>query len=70
VALHVMVLLSNRNRFAVITNLTVRYLSWPRNVNVILGDWEQRPSEQPVQDQVTAQDAVPAAAGAQPDSKR
>lgn len=42
VALHVMVLLSNRNRFAVITNLAVRYLSWPRNTNVILGDWEQK----------------------------
>ncbi len=36
-ALHVMVLLSNRNRFAVITNLAVRYLNWPRNVNVIVG---------------------------------
>ena len=35
-------LLSNRNRFAVMTNLSVRYLSWPRNTNVILGDWEQK----------------------------
>ncbi len=36
-ALHVLVLLSNRNRFAVVTNLGVRYLNWPRNVNVIVG---------------------------------
>jgi len=35
-------MLSNRNRFAVITNLAVRYLSWPRNTNVIIGDWEQQ----------------------------
>ena len=35
--LHILVLLSNRNRFAVITNLAVRYLNWPRNVNVIVG---------------------------------
>ncbi|WP_460433695.1 NAD(P)/FAD-dependent oxidoreductase [Angustibacter speluncae] len=54
VALHVFFLLSNRNRLAVMTNLAVRYLSWPRNVNVILGDWEQKRSTQPVQDQVPA----------------
>ena len=42
VGLHVFFLLSNRNRFAVLTNLAVRYLSWPRNTNVILGDWEQK----------------------------
>jgi NADH dehydrogenase len=35
--LHILVLLSNRNRFAVLTNLAVRYLNWPRNVNVIVG---------------------------------
>ncbi len=47
VALHVMVLLSNRNRFAVMTNLSLRYLSWPRNTNVIIGDWETSPTPQP-----------------------
>ncbi len=35
--LHILFLLSNRNRFAVMTNLAVRYLNWPRNVNVIVG---------------------------------
>jgi NADH dehydrogenase len=42
VGLHVFFLLSNRNRFAVFTNLAVRYLSWPRSTNVIIGDWEQK----------------------------
>ena len=36
--LHVVVLLSFRNRFAVLTNLTWRYLAYPRNVNVIVGN--------------------------------
>lgn len=37
-ALHVFVLLSNRNRFSVITNLAARYLAYPKNVNLIVGD--------------------------------
>jgi len=36
--LHVVVLLSFRNRFAVLTNLTWRYLAYPRNLNVIVGN--------------------------------
>ncbi len=77
VALHVMVLLSNRNRFAVITNLAVRYLSWPRNTNVILGDWEQRrsaPVSQERDEQVRAEEIRTAPerddAVGQPASKR
>ena len=38
IALHIMVLLSKRNRFSVMTNLAARYLSYPRNVNYIVGD--------------------------------
>lgn len=68
VALHVFFLLSNRNRLAVMTNLAVRYLSWPRNVNVILGDWEQKRSNEPVQDQVPAN--ASALEQPQPASKR
>lgn len=37
-ALHILVLLSNRNRFSVLINLSARYLSWPRNVNLVVGD--------------------------------
>jgi NADH dehydrogenase len=38
VFLHVMELIGNRNRFATIANLSVHYLSWPRALNVIVGD--------------------------------
>ncbi len=36
--LHVVVLLSKRNRFSVVTNLAARYLSYPKNVNLVVGD--------------------------------
>lgn len=38
IALHIMVLLSKRNRFSVMTNLAARYFAYPRNVNIIVGD--------------------------------
>lgn len=38
IALHILVLLSKRNRFSVMTNLAARYFAYPRNVNVIVGD--------------------------------
>lgn len=38
VGLHIAVLLSNRNRLAVLTNFAWRYVSWRRNFNVIVGD--------------------------------
>lgn len=42
--LHVWVLLSKRNRFSVITNLASRYLAYPKNVNLIVGD-TKRPKD-------------------------
>ncbi len=44
IGLHVFVLLSNRNRFSVITNLASRYLAYPKNVNLIVGD-TKRPTD-------------------------
>ncbi|MFP5334168.1 MAG: NAD(P)/FAD-dependent oxidoreductase [Actinomycetes bacterium] len=38
VALHIVTLVGNRNRFATMTNLSVRYLAWPGSMNVIVGD--------------------------------
>ncbi|MGL4174092.1 MAG: NAD(P)/FAD-dependent oxidoreductase [Actinomycetota bacterium] len=38
VGLHVVTLVSNRNRFATLINLSVRYLSWPGSLNVVVGD--------------------------------
>lgn len=35
---HIMYLLGNRNRIATIANLSVRYLSWPRSFNAIVGE--------------------------------
>jgi NADH dehydrogenase len=37
---HIMYLLGTRNRFATIANLSVRYLSWPRSHNAIVGEVE------------------------------
>jgi NADH dehydrogenase len=36
--LHIVTLVGNRNRLATLANLTVRYFSWPRSLNVIVGD--------------------------------
>ncbi|MFC5995778.1 NAD(P)/FAD-dependent oxidoreductase [Pseudonocardia hispaniensis] len=36
--LHVLALMSNRNRLATMANLAVRYLTWKRTANVIVGD--------------------------------
>lgn len=38
VLLHVATLLSNRNRFATMINLTAKYLTWPRGHNAIVGE--------------------------------
>jgi len=36
--LHIVLLLSNRNRVAALVNLTARYLSWPSSYNAIVGN--------------------------------
>ncbi len=36
--LHVITLVGNRNRLATLINLSVRYFSWPRSLNMIVGD--------------------------------
>jgi NADH:ubiquinone reductase (H+-translocating) len=36
--LHVYFLLGGRNRMVTLLNLSARYLSWPRNLNVIVGE--------------------------------
>ncbi|GEL17364.1 NAD(P)/FAD-dependent oxidoreductase [Pseudonocardia asaccharolytica] len=36
--LHILALMSNRNRLATMANLAVRYLTWKRTANVIMGD--------------------------------
>jgi NADH dehydrogenase len=38
VGLHVVLLMGNRNRLATLVNLSVRYLTWRRTPNVIVGD--------------------------------
>lgn len=38
VVLHIVTLVGNRNRIATMANLSVRYLSWPGSLNVIVGD--------------------------------
>ena len=40
---HIISLLDNRNRIATIANLSVRYLSWPRSYNAIVGEVETPP---------------------------
>jgi NADH dehydrogenase len=35
---HIVMLMSNRNRLASFANLSVRYFGWPRGVNAIVGD--------------------------------
>jgi NADH:ubiquinone reductase (H+-translocating) len=35
---HIIMLMSNRNRLASLVNLSVRYFSWPKGVNSIVGD--------------------------------
>jgi NADH dehydrogenase len=37
-ALHLIELMGGRNRIASMINLSVRYLSWPRSVNMVVGD--------------------------------
>jgi NADH:quinone reductase (non-electrogenic) len=36
--LHIVTLVGNRNRFATLANLSVRYFTWPGSLNVITGD--------------------------------
>ncbi len=50
VVLHVVTLMSNRNRLATLANLAVRYLGWRRSANVIVGDPERRPLPPPTED--------------------
>jgi len=38
-ALHIYFLLGGRNRLVTLLNLSARYLTWPRNLNVIVGDY-------------------------------
>jgi NADH:ubiquinone reductase (H+-translocating) len=38
VGLHIVMLVGHRNRLATLANLSVRYLSWPGRLNVIVGD--------------------------------
>jgi hypothetical protein len=38
VGLHVLRLLGYRNRLATLANLSVRYLAWPGQLNLIVGD--------------------------------
>jgi len=38
VAVHVIMLMGGRNRLATLLNLAVRYLTWRRAPNVIVGD--------------------------------
>lgn len=42
--IHIISLLGTRNRIATIVNLSVRYLSWPRSFNAIIGDVETPPT--------------------------
>lgn len=37
VALHIVTLMGNRNRLSALLNLTIRYLSWKRSANIIVG---------------------------------
>jgi NADH:ubiquinone reductase (H+-translocating) len=37
--LHIYFLLGGRNRMVTLLNLSARYLAWPRNLNVIVGDY-------------------------------
>ena len=41
--LHVVTLMGNRNRFATLVNLSVRYFTWPRSLNIVIGDTVQTP---------------------------
>ena len=36
--LHVVALVGNRNRLATLINLSVRYFTWPRSLNIVVGD--------------------------------
>ncbi|MGL5828356.1 MAG: NAD(P)/FAD-dependent oxidoreductase [Angustibacter sp.] len=37
-ALHVVTLVGNRNRLSTLVNLSIRYFTWPRSLNMIVGD--------------------------------
>jgi len=36
--LHLVELMGGRNRLASLINLSVRYFSWPRSLNIVVGD--------------------------------
>lgn len=36
--LHIVALVGNRNRLATLINLSVRYFTWPRSLNIVVGD--------------------------------
>ena len=36
--LHIIELMGGRNRLATLINLSVRYFSWPRSLNIVVGD--------------------------------
>jgi NADH:ubiquinone reductase (H+-translocating) len=37
-ALHIVTLVGNRNRLSTLLNLSIRYFTWPRSLNMIVGD--------------------------------
>ena len=44
IGVHIVMLMSNRNRLASLANLSMRYLSWPQGVDAIVGDVPGPPS--------------------------
>ena len=42
--LHIVTLVGNRNRLATMINLSVRYFTWPRSLNIVVGDPVQTPT--------------------------
>jgi NADH dehydrogenase len=42
--LHIVTLVGNRNRLATLINLSVRYFTWPRSLNIVVGDPVETPS--------------------------
>ena len=45
--LHIVTLIGNRNRLATLINLSVRYFSWPRSINIVVGDPVEVPPTPP-----------------------
>lgn len=45
--LHIVTLTGNRNRLATLINLSVRYLTWPQSLNIVVGDPVPTPVQTP-----------------------